>query len=91
MTFRIQKSFESESVLFRLTGRIQGEQIPDLQALLESESSGHSVVLDLACVKLVDRQAVQFLAQAEAAGTKLRNCAAYIKQWITQETNATAT
>ena len=62
--------------------------MPDLEALLESESSDRDVVLDLRHVKLVDRDAVQFLAGCEAAGTELRNCSAYIREWITQEKNA---
>lgn len=85
MTLRIQKSFESKLVVYRLSGRIQGEQVPELQTLLESEPSGQAVVLDLACVKLVDREAVQFLARCEAVGLKLINCAAYIRPWIKQE------
>jgi len=62
--------------------------VPDLEALLTSESSDRHVVLDLRQVKLVDRDAVRFLADREAAGTELRNCSAYIREWITQEKNA---
>ena len=62
--------------------------MPDLEALLKSESSDRDIVLDLGHVKLVDRGAVQFLAGREAAGTELRNCSAFIREWITQEKNA---
>jgi len=62
--------------------------VPDLEALLKAESSERDVVLDLGHVKLVDRNAVQFLAGSETAGTELRNCSAYIREWITQEKNA---
>jgi hypothetical protein len=88
MTLRIQRSVERRSVVFILTGRIQADQVPDLEALLTSESSDRDVVLDLRQVKLVDRNAVQFLAGREVAGTELRNCSAYIREWITQEKNA---
>ena len=88
MTLRIQRSVERRSVVFILTGRIQADQVPDLEALLTSESSDRDVVLDLRQVKLVDRDAVRFLADREAAGTELRNCSAYIREWITQEKNA---
>jgi len=70
-----------------LTGRIQADHVPDLEALMKSESSDRDIVLDLRHVKLVDRDAVQFLASREAAGTELRNCSAYIREWITQEKN----
>lgn len=46
------------------------------------------MVLDLEEVKLVDRDAVRFLAQVEAAGTELRNCSAFIREWILQERKA---
>ena len=88
MTLRIQRSVERRSVVFILTGRIQADQVPDLEALLTSESSDRDVVLDLRNVKLVDRDAVQFLAGRETAGTELRNCSGYIREWITQENNA---
>jgi anti-anti-sigma regulatory factor len=88
MTLRIQRSDERKSVVFTLTGRIQAEQVPELEDLLGSESSDHDTILDLRHVKLVDRDAVQFLARSENAGTELRNCSAYIREWITQEKNA---
>jgi anti-anti-sigma regulatory factor len=75
------------SVVFTLTGRIQAEQVPELQDLVGSESSDLDIVFDLCHVKLVDRDAVQFLAKSENAGTELRNCSAYIREWITQEKN----
>lgn len=62
--------------------------MPGLQELLKSEAPGHNLVLDLEEVKLVDRDAVRFLAQIEAAGTTLRNCSAFIREWILQERKA---
>lgn len=88
ITLRIQRSTESELVAFKLSGRIQSEQVPGLQELLKSEAANHNLVLDLEEVKLVDRDAVRFLAQIEAAGTKLRNCSAFIREWILQERKA---
>jgi hypothetical protein len=88
MTLRIQRSVERRSVVFILTGRIQAGQVPDLDAFLSSESSEGEIVLELGGVKLVDRDAVQFLANREAAGAELRNCSAYIREWIAQEKNA---
>jgi hypothetical protein len=85
MTLKIQRSVERRSVVFILTGRIQLDQVPDLEALLKSESPDLNIVLDLRHVKLVDRDVVQFLAVREAAGVELRNCSAYIRAWVTQE------
>ena len=88
MTLKIQRSVEQRAVVFILTGRIQAGQVPDLEALLKSESSDRDIVLDLRHVKLVDRDVVQFLAGREATGTELRNCSAYIREWVTQEKNS---
>jgi hypothetical protein len=43
------------------------------------------VALDLTEVKLVDRDAVTLLARTEGNGIELRNCPAYIREWITRE------
>ena len=88
MTLRIQRTAERNQVLFALVGRIQEGQIPELQDLLRSESSDHHIVLDLKEVRLVDRDVVRFLAHREADGTKLRNCSAYMREWILRERTA---
>jgi hypothetical protein len=88
MTLRIEKSIEEERVIFHLTGRIRADQVEGLRALLRSEVSGASLVLDLKQVKLVDREVVRFLGQSEADGTTLRNCSAFVREWILQERNA---
>jgi anti-anti-sigma regulatory factor len=78
---------ERQRVIFALTGRIQAAQVPELLALLKSESPAHGIVLDLEQVKLVDRDAVLFLALSEATGAELKNCSTYIRKWIDQERN----
>ncbi len=87
MTLRIHKSVERGRAVFALTGRIQAAQVPELLALLRCESPAHGIVLDLEQVKLVDRDAVLFLALSETLGARLRNCSAYIRKWIDQERN----
>jgi tagatose-1,6-bisphosphate aldolase len=85
MTLRIQRSTKRQSVVFTLSGRIQGDQISELEALLQSESSDCDIVLEMRDVKLVDRDAVRFLVHWEAQGAELRNCSAYIREWISLE------
>lgn len=85
MTLRIDISDERDQVVFTLTGRIQAEQISELQALVKSDLPSHSLVLDLKEVKLVDREAVRFLAEIEAQGARLKNCSAFIREWISRE------
>ena len=85
MTLRIDISDERDRVVFTLTGRIQAEQLSELQSLVKSDLPDHSLVLDLKDVKLVDRDAVRFLAEIEAQGVKLRNCSAFVREWISRE------
>lgn len=88
MTLRIQRSVEQQVVVFTLVGRLQAEHLPELLALLTSESEQSDVLLDLKHMKLVDREVVRFLVQSEAGGARLRNCSAYIREWINQEQTA---
>jgi anti-anti-sigma regulatory factor len=88
MTLRIQRSVEQQLVVYALAGRFQAEHVPELLALLTSESDQSDVLMDLKHVKLVDRDVVRFLVETEAGGARLRNCSAYIREWIAQEKNA---
>ncbi len=85
MTLRIQKSENGEVVVYALSGRIRAEEVAELQRLLEVEGQEHRIVLDLKEVKLVDRDAVKFLARCEANGTRLEKSPAYIREWIGRE------
>jgi anti-anti-sigma regulatory factor len=87
MTLRIDIADENERIVFTLTGRIQAEQVSELQTLVRSEVPRHNLILDLTEVKLVDRDAVRFLAQIEAQGARLRNCSAFVREWISRERN----
>jgi hypothetical protein len=42
------------------------------------------VAFDLAEVTLVDSDAVKFLAACDAKGIEIRNCAAFIREWISK-------
>jgi anti-anti-sigma regulatory factor len=84
--FRIQRSANGRLIVFTLSGRIRAAGLAELQRLLESESGDHNLALDLNEVKLVDRDAITFLAACKAKGVKLANCPAFIREWIEKET-----
>jgi anti-anti-sigma regulatory factor len=71
-------------VLFTLSGRIEAEEIKELEQLLALETSGHQVIFNLRDVTLVNQDAVNFLAQCEADGIKLENCPLHVRTWIDQ-------
>jgi anti-anti-sigma regulatory factor len=72
-------------VVFKLSGRIETENMAELEALLSAEASGHHVLLDLNDLTLVDQGVVSFLKQSEANGIELKNCPAYVREWMKQE------
>ena len=82
---KIQRSPKGAFVLFTLSGRSQGTDVAELQRLFDLEANKQSITLDLREVKLVDREAVRFLARCEAEGLTLVHCSAYIRVWIEQE------
>ena len=72
-------------VVFRVSGRIDGAYVEVLQQLTENEkiASGRPA-LDLTEVTVVSLEAVRVLTVAEANGIELRNCPAYVREWISQ-------
>ena len=70
--------------MLHISGRITEQDMDTLRALLEQERG--VVAIDLQDVLIVDREAIKLLAMHESNGVGLRNCPAYIREWITRET-----
>jgi anti-anti-sigma regulatory factor len=85
MTLKIQRKAADRFVVFTLSGRIQVDYVTELQNLVDFAAAKNSVVLDLTEVRLVDREAVQFLTRCETEGVELDNCPAYSREWIEKE------
>ena len=72
-------------VVIKLSGRMDAENIGELEAMVREEVQGRRIILDLRDLTLVDQGAVNFLKRCEADNITLKNCPAYIRQWITGE------
>ena len=83
---RIERS-SNRRVVFSLSGRIETEDVAELQRLLSLEATGQEIAFDFLDVTLVDRDAVKFLASCESESIKLENCPAYVREWIAAERN----
>jgi len=81
---RITKSANGE-VVFKLSGRIETENMAELVALLSAEASGRHLLLDLSDLTLLDQGVVSFLRHCETDGIELKNCPAYVREWMKQE------
>lgn len=69
-------------LVFALSGRMAAENVAELETLLESEEQRRPIILDLENITLVDRDVVKFLDRCEADSIRLKNCPAYIREWI---------
>ena len=78
---KIQRSSNGQ-IIFTLIGRMKAERVAELKALLKSETGTQQIVLDLKDLTLVDRDAVRFLENCEADGIKIKNCPAYVREWM---------
>jgi anti-anti-sigma regulatory factor len=83
---RIQRSGNGE--VFALSGRMDEEDMIQLETVLRSESNRSHIVLDLKDLTLVGRDAIGFLERWEAKGIELKNCADYVREWITRTRGA---
>jgi len=73
-------------VVLRISGRIDGPDVEILCELMESETARkRTMALDLRNVTLISRDAVKLLSAVEEKGTELRNCPAYIRDWVSRE------
>jgi ABC-type transporter Mla MlaB component len=88
--FKIQRSVQAGNVRIMLSGRIEREHLAELQRLIDEDAPHTLVTLDLEDVRLVDREAVGFLARCEGKGIRLENCSTYVREWISREENGSA-
>jgi anti-anti-sigma regulatory factor len=80
--WKVRRIADGEFVVLLLSGRIDGEHLLELQRIFVSEDGNLNLILDMKEVKLVDQEVVRFLLSCEAGGIRLRNCPAYIREWI---------
>jgi hypothetical protein len=81
---KVQRS-ANVHVVFTLSGRMDAESIVELETVVKSEVDGRRRVLDLKDVTLVDQDAVDFLDRCEVEKITLKNCPAYVREWITRQ------
>ena len=67
---RIHRKANGE-VVFTLSGRIDKENIAELEALIGAEGKARRIILDLKDMTLTGQDGITFLAQCEAAGIAL--------------------
>jgi len=77
---------ETDRIVLSISGRIEAQELLEVQKAVSAEgTASKGIDLDLENVRLVDQEVVTYLACCEASGTRLRNCPAYIREWIERE------
>ena len=83
MTCKVVRLVERDDlVLLHIGGHLQEVHVSMLRELIAKETA--PVILDLVEVTLVDREAVRLLAACDARGIGLRNCPAFIREWMSK-------
>jgi anti-anti-sigma regulatory factor len=72
-------------VVFTVSGQMDRGNVAELQSIISSEATGRRIVLDLKDLILADQDVVSFLVRCEADGIQLKNCPAYIREWVLRE------
>jgi hypothetical protein len=84
MTLMIEQVFSGHNkFVLRMCGRMQREHVDTIKGLIGTKDN--DTILDLLEVMLVDRDAVIFLAACQRKGIELRNCPAFLREWIAKE------
>ena len=81
---RIDRKVNGDAV-FTLSGRIDQENIAELETFIAAEGKGRRIALDLKDMTLTGQDSINFLAQCEAADFALVNCDPYIREWIMRQ------
>src|ERR1700678_4452319 len=81
---RVRRPSNGE-VLFALSGRIDSENVTEVESLIRAEGRGRPIVIELKDVTLAGKDGIIFLAHCEAGNITLVNCPPYIRKWITKQ------
>ena len=85
MTCKIDRVLTPDGfIVLRVSGRIVQAHVEALWVLMEKENTTKGLAIDLTEVTVVSLEAVRALTVAETNGIELRNCPAYIREWISR-------
>ena len=92
MTCKIERVLAPDGfVVLRVSGRIDGTHVETLRELTDQGKTTTGLAIDLTEVTLVSPEAVEVLTLAEASGIELKNCPAYVREWVSRHRECTDT
>jgi anti-anti-sigma regulatory factor len=85
--WELRKLTDGKFVVLKIIGRIEADGLTELRKTFASQAESAEVVVDLAEVRLAGQDSAMFLAGCEEQGARLRNCPAYLREWIIRARN----
>jgi len=87
MTCKFERVVTADGfVVLHISGRIDSADVEILRELIENDERVKSILaIDLTEVTLISRDAIRLLSTVETKGTELRNCPAYIRNWVSRD------
>jgi len=83
--WKLQRIGDGNTVVLKISGRIEADGLSELKNACAAVGDPTNVVLDLLDLGVAGQEAVMFLGDCQQAGMSLRNCPAYIRDWIARE------
>ena len=83
MCFKIETIRSRNRMTLKISGRLRGENLADLQNQLGTHPA--RTVLDVSEVTLVDLEVVRFLNACQDQGVECANPSPYIREWMNRE------
>ena len=80
MVLKIERFESADDVVLVVSGKVETIHLAELQSQLAAQRK--RTVLDMKDVTLVERDVVDTLARWEKQGIELRNCPAYVREWL---------
>ena len=81
---RITRTTNGE-VVYKVSGELAADNLTEVEGVIGTEKEGKRIALDLSDLRSVDGEAVKRLEEWEADSIKLKNCSAYIREWIRRQ------
>jgi hypothetical protein len=83
MACKVERIVErGDLALFHICGYLREMHVHLIEEMMAKETG--PVAFDLAEVTLVDSEAVKFLAACDAKSIEIRNCPAFIREWMSK-------
>jgi len=81
--YKITTRPDEQFVTILLNGKFSEDSLAELdESIAAARGVNQTVVMDLSEVTLVDRKAVEYLADQNSHNVRIVNCPVYLRRWI---------